>query len=439
MKRVLVLLQVWCILCISVVARGENWPQWRGPALNGSSTETNLPDALSKTENLVWSVDMPGRGSATPIVLDDRVYVSALDRKTKKLVAICIDRASGMKLWEKPVGEGFKTTGNSDLASPSAIADGKDVYFYFGSGDLVKFDMDGNVAWSRNIQKEFGQFNMQWLYGSSPLLYKGKLYVQVLHRNVPASNWDDPGPNDKLSDSYLLAIDPANGKNLWRHVRPTEAKVESQESYATPMPYDGGGRSELMLVGGDCVTGHDPETGREYWRAGGWNPQYINSWRIVPSVVLAGDLVVACAPKGGPVMAIKVGGARDVTASHMAWSTREFSSDVCVPLYYQGNLYVLDGDRKVITCVEPTTGKKKWSGNLESRPVMRASPTGADGKIYCMNEGGDVWVLSAGEFKVLSKVSLGSEGGPSRASISVSHGQVFVRTGDKLYAFGKKP
>src|SRR5262249_41029995 len=113
-----------------------------------------------------------------------------------------------------------------------------------------------------------------------------------------------------------------------------------------------------------------------------------------------------------------------------------YSTDVSVPLAYQGNLYVLD-DRKSLDCVDPKTGEKKWALKIDSRPVFRSSPTGADGKIYCINEAGEVWVTSASEPKVLSQVEL--DGQPkSHASISASHGQVFIRTGEKLYAFGKK-
>jgi outer membrane protein assembly factor BamB len=157
-------------------------------------------------------------------------------------------------------------------------------------------------------------------------------------------------------------------------------------------------------------------------------------------VVTFEGLAVACAPKTGPVMAIKAGGNGDVTKTHAAWVSRDFTSDVCVPLYYRGNLYVLDGDGRKFYCVEPKTGKVKWSGQLQgSRAVFRASPTGADGKIYCMNERAQVWVLSADEFKVLYQGDLDSPGvnAPSRSTIAVVDGNAFVRTSDMLYCFKK--
>ncbi|MDQ3814938.1 MAG: PQQ-binding-like beta-propeller repeat protein [Armatimonadota bacterium] len=414
-------------------ARAENWPQWRGPALNGSTSETGLPDVLDTEQTLAWESPLPGPGAGTPVVWEDRIFLSALDKKTKNLLALCLDRKSGKILWQKEIAVGYKTNRLNDMASPSPITDGERAYFYYGTGDLAAFDFDGKLLWSRNIQKDHGTFNVLWIYGSSPLLYKGKLYVQVIHRDTPIDEPNDPA---QPAQSYLLAIDPATGKDLWRHTRKDDAKAESKESYATPIPFEAGERSEILIVGGDAITGHHPETGEELWRVGGWNPNKIGHWRIVPSPVVSNGLVIVCPPKGGAVFAVKPEGKGEITDTAVVWKNKEFTSDVCVPLYYQNNLYVLDGDKKIISCVDPATGEKKWSHALGGGRVLRASPTGADGKIYCMNEGGDVWVLSASEAKTLSQTSLG--GGTARSTIAVAQGQVFVRTADKLYAFAKK-
>jgi outer membrane protein assembly factor BamB len=418
-------------------ARAENWPQWRGPKFNGSSDAKGLPEKLDKG-SAKWSAAMPGPSAGTPIVWENRVFVSALDGQSQKLLALCLDRKDGRVLWRKEVGQGSFTNDRNNHASPSPVTDGKNVWFYYGNGDLVAFDVEGNPLWSRNIQKDFGNFNYQWTYGSSPLLHDGKLYVQVLHRDVPVGR-GAPAAAQK-ADSYLLAVDPQTGKDLWRVVRPNEANAESKESYGTPMPFDGSPRDEVVLIGGDVVTGHDAKTGKELWRFGGWNPEKIGHWRMVPSVVTAEGIVIACAPKTGPVMAIKAGGDGDVSQTHQAWRSnpKDFTSDVCVPLCYQGSLYVLDGDRKKLTCVELKTGKVKWSGNLGGGAVFRASPTGADGKIYCMNERGQVWVVSADSFKVLYNGDLGGADWPTRSSIAVADGDVFVRTSETLFCFGGK-
>jgi outer membrane protein assembly factor BamB len=208
------------------------------------------------------------------------------------------------------------------------------------------------------------------------------------------------------------------------------------ESYATPIPWERPARTEIVLVGGDCITGHDPENGVELWRAGDWNPERIGHWRLVPSPVTWDGMVYSCTPKGGPIFAWKEGGSGEVTKSHKVWNSRDFTSDVCVPLIYNNLMYVMDGDKKQLHCVDPGTGQRKWSGGVQSRQVIRSSPTGADGKIYVMNEGGTVWVLSTEEFKILSQVDLGGDG--SRGSVAVTDGMVVIRTGDQVWAFGNK-
>ncbi len=431
------------VLSLSFTVRAEapdgaSWPQWRGPAFNGSSPARDLPDKLDKSQNLAWSAPLPGPGAGTPIISGGKIFVSALDSQSKKLLALCLDRANGHVLWNKEVGLGFTSNDRNNMASPSPLTDGKTVWFYYGTGDLAAFDLDGKPLWNRNLQNDYGPFNFQWIYGSSPVLYDGKLIIQVLHRDVPPHG---PRPaGGQKAQSYLLAVDPQTGKDVWRVVRPDEAAAESKESYGTPIPFDGSGRKEVVVIGGDAVSGHDVASGKELWRVGGWNPSKVPHWRIVPSVVTGEGLAFACTPKGGPVIAIKAGGEGDVTDSHVAWKSTDFTSDVCVPLYYNHLLYVLDGDKKKLHCVEPKTGKVKWSGSLGGNAVFRASPTGTDGKIYCMNERAQVWVISADEFKVLHQADLNSPGvnAPSRSTIAVADGQAFVRTSDTLYCFGKK-
>ncbi|MGE5611256.1 MAG: PQQ-binding-like beta-propeller repeat protein [Bacillota bacterium] len=424
-----------CLFLVAGVAHAGNWPQWRGAAFNGTSNETQLPEKLDPNANLLWSAELPGHGAGTPIVWNDRVFISCVEKGSFKLLAMCFDRKTGQLLWKKDVVIGFSSHPLNDMGSPSPVTDGKSVFFYYGTGDLAAFDMDGKPLWSRNIQKDHGSFNVQYLYSASPLLYKGKLYIQVMHREQPYSNKKLETP----ADSYLLGIDPASGKDLFKVIRRTEAVGESKESYCTPMPYEGKNGTEVVLVGGDCVTGHDPETGRELWRCGGWNTQHADYMRLVPSVLVADDLFIICTPKvRGLVFAIRGGGQGLITNTHIAWRNTELASDVCVPLHYQGNLYVLDGDfKKGVSCLDPKTGQRKWFAPLRSGAVLRTSPTGADGKIYVMNERGDVYVLSAADGKILSTTSLGSEG-TARASITAAQGCVFVRTGVKLYAFGAK-
>ena len=155
-----------------------------------------------------------------------------------------------------------------------------------------------------------------------------------------------------------------------------------------------------------------------------------------PLHVVADGVILASAPKRDPVFAFKTGGKGDITASHLAWSFTENPTDWSTPLYYQGKVFILDGDKKVLTCLDPKTGAKKWQGSLGVRETFWSSPTAADGKIYCLGEGGTVVVLSAGdEFKVLSTIKMGEA--PAKSTIAVAGGQIFIRTAQNLYCIGK--
>lgn len=429
---------------------GANWPQWRGPFYNGSTTETGLPTTFGKTENVKWVADLPGSSGSTPVIWGDRVFVASTDENARTCVAIALDRQTGKELWRVKIADGMGQDRNSTFSNSSPIADGQHVWFFYATGDLVCLDVAGKEIWRRNIQNDYGQFAFQWTFGSSPLLYDGRLYLEVLQRNVPVHGRGRPE-----GDSYLLALDPATGKELWKVIRPSEAREESLEAYSTPMPYTHNGRPELLITGGDCISGHDPATGKELWRWGTWNPTRITHWRLVPSATAGAGIALACGPKGAPVYAVKLGGKGNLSNSALAWqghvqatedaskaapslNNRDLTSDVPTPLFYQGRFYVLNGSQGRLLCVEPS-GKVVWSGELGGRKTFQASPTAADGKIYVMNFPGEVFVVQAGgnEFKLLHTAAMGDGENMLRASIPISQGRLFIRTSSKLYCVGQ--
>ena len=427
--RLVLVLAIWLAAGCSLPA--ENWPQWRGPAFNGSSPEQHLPSQWSKTEHVAWATPLPGYSGATPIIWSNTVFVSSPDDQ-KNLNLLCLDRQTGTIRWTKKVAEGDFEKGRNNCASPSPVTDGRYVFILFATGDLAAFDFDGKQIWHRNLATEYGRFAIMWIYGSSPLLYRGKLYVQVLQHGKVPPDYAQAQDGREDRESFLLALDPATGTNLWRQVRQTDAFSEAQEAYTTPIPVEGPAGPEIIVVGGNYVTAHNAADGTELWRCGGLNDKREPYWRIVPSAVAAEGLIFACGPKRDPLLAIKDGGSGLVTSTNVAWRFSEFPTDCATPLYSRDRLFVLDGDRQVLTCLRPQNGEKVWQGHLEVKEIFRASPTGADGKIYCISERGTAVVLDAGdEFKVLATIPLGEA--PVRASIAAAQGALFIRTAKNLY------
>ena len=241
------------------------------------------------------------------------------------------------------------------------------------------------------------------------------------------------GKPDSLS--YLLCMDPSTGKTIWRHNRSSKAKKESLESFGTIIPHDG----QLIVAGGDVLTGHDPSTGKEIWRWGTWNPNHKQEWwRLVPSPVVGSGVVLACAPKKAPVFAAKLGleGTHE-GKSGLVWETSKnetLTSDVPTPLFYDGKFFILSDLRKSLSRVDPKTGDIEWSIALPGKYKWRSSPTAGDGKIYTMNHNAEVLVVSAKDGEILHLAKMGGTyDDNTRSSIAIAGNQLFIRTNENLY------
>lgn len=429
------LLSALVILSASVPSGAADWPNWRGPFLNGSTDEQGLPDSWSLTDNVLWTASLPGPSAATPIISKGKVFVSSTVKGSPDLVALCFDARTGRELWRKKLGESTRQAPNNTLATPSPAADGEHVCFLYGSGHLAGLDFDGNVLWQRNIETEYGNIACQFGYGASPLIYDGRLFVSVLHRDKA---WREPISKEPL-ESFLLSVNPATGETLWKHRRVTDALDESLDSYASPIAYENAGRAEILLIGGDYVTAHEPQTGRELWRYR-YATEKNTRWRLIPSVVMGAGLIFGVQPRGGNLLfAVKSGGSGTLSREQVAWTYKGPTPDVSTPLFYRGNLYVLDGveRRAVVTCFEPQTGQVKWQGKIGGNAPWRASLTAADGKIYCINEDAQAIVLAASDdgLKVISHIDM--QDGPIQASVAIADGHLFIRTAGKLFCIGK--
>ena len=416
-NRVLILTAA--ILCAAIPLSAENWPQWRGPRLNGTSNETNLPVTWSKTENITWTLPVPERSGATPIVWGDHIFLST--GEGADLALWSVNRNSGAVQWKRPLGGGNRRMRKQQMSSPSPVTDGQLVWVMTGTGVLRAFDFAGKELWLRDLQQDYGRFGIQWGYASSPLLHEDSLYVQVLHGMLT----DDP--------SYVLRIDKKSGKTLWRIERPTNARMESPDSYTTPALLRYGKNIELVITGGDVVTGHDLATGKELWRADGLNPNNDANYRLVASPVVMGETIVAPS-RERPLLVLKAGGRGDITKSHVLWQFNN-GPDVPTPVTDGTYLYSIN-DRGIMYVLEVKTGKTVYGPQRLRSATYSSSPVLADGKIYITDEDGVTSVLQAGAtFAVLSENDLGQY---TLSSPSFSEGQIFLRTDGFLYAVGQR-
>ena len=418
MRRGILLTFSIALLAIRSVS-ADNWPQWRGPFLNGTCSEKNLPTRWSAEENVTWKLAMPSWTGATPIIWGERIFLNVADGND--LFLWCVDRTKGEPVWKKLLGGGNTKMRKQNMSSPSPVTDGKNVWVMTGTGVLKAFDFAGTELWAREIQKDYGRFGLNWGYASSPLLFEDSLFVQVLH----GMRTHDP--------SYLLRIDKKTGKTVWRVERPTNAIRESPDSYTTPALVRAGNNVELVITGGDCVTGHDPATGKELWRANGLNPDNNPNYRIIASPVVYEDVVYA-PTREKPLLAIRAGGRGDVTESRKLWAFTH-GPDVPTPVTNGKFFYVVD-DRGIMWCLDAKTGQTIWGPQRIKPATYSSSPVLADDKLYVTNEEGLTTVLKAGpKFEVLAENNLNDY---TLSSPAISDGQIFMRTAQYLYCIGKR-
>jgi outer membrane protein assembly factor BamB len=418
MKRRIIHILTLIMFSISV-AHAENWPQWRGPSLNGVSTEKNLPARWTSEENIAWKLAMPAWSGSTPIIWGDRIFLNVAE--ANDLYLWCVDRTKGAILWKKLLGSGNVKMRKQNMSSPSPVTDGKTVYVMTGTGILKAFDFAGQELWLRDVQKDYGAFGLNWGYASSPLLFEDSLYVQVLH----GMKTDDP--------SYVMRINRTSGKTMWKVDRPTAAIRESPDAYTTPALLRYGKTTEIVITGADCVTGHDPATGKELWRANGLNPDNDPSYRIVASPFVFNEIIYAPS-RVRPLLALKAGGRGDISTSHLLWSTMN-GPDVPTPVT-DGKYFYIVNDRGIMWCLDAKTGSEIYGQQRLKPGTYSGSLVLADDKLYITNEEGLTTVIKAGpKFEVIAENPLNDY---CLSSPAISDGQIFIRTATNLYCVGKK-
>lgn len=410
---------IMVLLCVDTV-NTSNWPNWRGPMRNGVSEDTNLPTDWNTEKNIAWKLEMPTWSGSTPVVWNDLIFLNvAVDNNTLELW--CLNRNTGQLVWKQHLSDGNSRQRKQNMSSPSPVTDGVKVWVITGTGILKAFDFQGNNLWTRDIQKSYGAFGLSWGYASSPLLHSGAIYLQVLHgmrTNAP---------------SYLLSIDAETGKTIWRVQRFTEAIRESPDSYSTPTLLQYDGTEEIIVTGGDAVTGHALTTGEELWRADGLNPTRQRNYRIVASPIVYDGLIYA-PTRVRPLLALRPGGRGNVLNTNVIWSTNN-GPDVPTPIT-DGQYFYIINDQGIVYVHNAKTGELVYGRKRINPGTYSASPVLADGKIYITNEAGLTTVLKTGPtFEELSRNPLNDY---CLSSPAISDGQIFIRTAKYLWAIGTR-
>jgi outer membrane protein assembly factor BamB len=407
-----------CVLLLSTrPSLAGNWPAWRGVDGSGISDEKNLPEEWSATQNIKWKLALPESCNSTPIVWEDRVFLTqGIEGGTQRAI-IGVDRKSGKSLWQESVACATKETTHrqNPPCSASPITDGKAVYANFASGGILACTLDGKKLWHRDL----GPVLSRWGNGGSPVLY-GDLLI-VFH-----------GPG---TPSILYALNKNTGETVWKT---NETAINSPifGSWSTPIVVHVDGHDELIMpLPGDKIKsagyfkGYSLKTGQQLWQVDGLG----NEIYAMPITNSKGNIIVGISGHNGPTMAIRPGGSGNATKSHLLWRTEKKNPQrVGSGVIHDGRLFLADATG-ILQCLNAETGeliyRERLGGNLWGSILL------ADGKLYVSNLEGDTYVIDAGtEFKLLAKNSTGEA---TYAGLAASNGQLFLRTHKHLYCIEK--
>jgi outer membrane protein assembly factor BamB len=390
------------------------WPQFRGPRSSGVAEGAGLPEHWSATENVVWKVEVPGRGWSSPVVWGDRIFVTSAiqeegqpepvkkglyiggDRPgagaVQRWMVYCIDGTTGKTVWQQMAGRRAPRYGHhikNSFASETPVTDGQRIYAYFGSLGLFCYDFAGKELWSRS----WGEFPMRsnWGTAASPVLYGDRLYIV----------------NDNQQQSFLVAVDKATGNEVWRVDR------DEKSNWSAPFVWEHSGRAEIVANGTRKVRSYDLG-GRLLWELGGM------SSITIPTPCAGKDLLYVSSgfilDRRRPVVAVRPGASGDISLKdgetsnlHVAWCQKMAAPYNPSPLLYGEELYVLY-DLGLLACYDARSGKEIY-GKTRIAPNARSftsSPWAYQGKVFCLSEDGDTYVIQAGrQFKLLHANSVG--------------------------------
>jgi outer membrane protein assembly factor BamB len=386
-------------------SQAENWPRHRGTTGQGHSSET-VP-AKWTAKDVLWRMPLKGRGQSSPVIWEDRIFLTTATDKGKQRWVMCLDRASGKTLWEKSVGSSTSESLHkmNSWATPSCVTDGERVVAFFGPGGIHCFDMDGKPQWSRNL----GGFPGGWGIAASPIILGDQIIQNC----------------DAAGSSYLIALDKKTGKPIWKTKRADKPKG----GWSTPVLIGSGATQELVLNGEFGVKGYDPKSGKELWFTKSFNG------RGTPMPVFGNGVLYVVNGKPGDVYAVKPGGKG--TVKKVWHSARKGGRDLPSPILVDKYLLVVSMSGYA-TCYDAPSGKMLWHDRL-NKPSS-ASPITAGGKIYVQTESGTILVIEPGpKLNVVAKNELGqTDDEIFRASLAISGGRIYARSDKAIYCVGSR-
>jgi outer membrane protein assembly factor BamB len=472
--------KLFLALLLSTFISGEEWSQFRGPNGTGVSTTTGLPDAFGPSKNAIWKTALPA-GHSSPVLTDDRLFVTA--HTTDKLLVICLDRKTGKILWQReaPRAQQGRLQNVNGPASPTPVTDGSNVYVFFQDYGLLSYDRDGKERWKLPL----GPFNMFYGFGASPILVDDKVILPV----------DQDHPT-----SYLIAVDKNSGKVRWKVDRPIvisgystpivyqpkqgPKQIVIPESFQLSAYSVADGKRVWWVRGLACEMKSIASQDGEYLYINGWGFPQNQPGRQVPTVSFEEGLAkydkdkdrhIAKAEATGTeqmdkmlnaafeafdmnrdekldakdwevframmasengLLAIKMGGEGDQTATAIRWRYQKPVPQVPSTLLYKGVLYMIN-DSGILISFNPATGEVIKQGRLHGAiDKYFSSPVAADDKVFLIGQGGQVSVLkAAGDWQVLAVNELDDE---CFATPAIADGRIYIRTRSALYAFGKE-
>ena len=394
-------------------ARGEDWPQFRGPGGQGHSAEQGVPLEWSESRNVVWKTAVPGLGWSSPVVAGGRVWLTTATEEPRQqgrvsLRAVAFDAATGREVVNVEVFQmrGPLLNPKNSHASPTPIVEGDRVYVHFGMNGTAALTASGEIVWKTRLP-----YASQHGSGGSPALYGDLLIVNC--------DGDDA--------AYVVALDKRTGKTRWRTFR----RMPFAQAYTTPLAIRVGDRDQIVSIGAFRTAAYDPESGKEIWRV---SYPVEEGFSNVPQPVYGHGLIFIATGFQVPVLiAVRVDGKGDVTNTGIAWTLRRGVPYTPSPLLVGEELYIVS-DIGVATCLDARTGEIRWQQRLGGN--FSASPVYADGRIYFQNENGVTTVIAPG--KEFRKLATNTIDGYTFASMAISDGAIYLRSDNSLYRIGKR-